>query len=111
VTLTVRDRQSRDVYEVTLDADTGHVVDATALRAQDREAAERHTALEPRLRAFLLRHPHVPGLEVLVTRADGTLNRVTTDPAGVVALADDPTVVQVRGAGDTVVPDSGRASR
>lgn len=111
VTLTVRDRQRRDVHEVTLEQATGRVVDAAVLRTQDREALEQRTALDPLLRGFLLRHPETPSLEVLVTRADGTLNRVTTDPAGVVALADDPAVVQVRRAGDAVVRDAASGVR
>jgi hypothetical protein len=107
VTLTLRDRGSRQVLEPTVDLRSGRLVDAAGLRQRDRDAVERRTALTPRLRRLLLRHPDLPSVRVSVQRAGGGTEEVTTDAAGVLALADDPGVVGVDRRGDVVVLDGG----
>jgi hypothetical protein len=105
ITVTLRDRQSREVLEPTLDLHTGNLVDAHDLRKRDREAVERRAALAPPLRRLLLRHPDLPSLEVLVTRGRGPVERLTSDPAGILSLADDPDVVRIDSAGEAEIRD------
>jgi hypothetical protein len=105
ITVTLRDRQTREILEPTLDLQTGNLVDAHELRNRDREAVERRTALAPGLRRLLLRHPDLPSLDVLVTRTGGSTERLTSHPADILALADNPAVVHIDSSGDTEIPD------
>jgi hypothetical protein len=105
ITVTLRDRQSKEILEPTLDLQTGNLVDAHELRKREREAVERRTALAPRLRRLLLRHPDLPSLEVLVTRTGGSTERVTTNPADILALADNPAVVRIDSSGEAEILD------
>lgn len=105
LTVTLRDRVSREVLEPTVDLDTGVLVDADELRARDREAVERRPTIAPRLRGLLLRHPGLPAFEVLVAHVGGEIERVTSDATGVLVLADDPDVSRVDVAGETEIPD------
>jgi hypothetical protein len=105
LTVTVRDRQTRQVLEPTVDLVTGRLVDASALRERDRAALERRPALTAPLRRLLLRHPDLPRLDVLVRRRDGGVETVATDVDGVLALADDPDVVRIELHGDALVQD------
>lgn len=105
VVVTVRDRGSGAVLDVALDERTGRLVEAADLQERDRSAIERRTALSPRLRRLLLRHPGLEAFDVTVTGRDGEVTRERAGAAGVIALADDPRVVRVEPTGDTVIPD------
>ncbi len=105
VVVTVRDRVSGAVRDVAMEERTGRVADAAELRERDRSALDQRSALSPRLRRILLRHPGLDAVDVTVTHRDGAVTRERTGTAGVVALADDPRVVRVEPAGDTVIPD------
>lgn len=106
VTVTVRDRTTREVLEPTLDLDTDTAVDADALRRLDRAAAEQRRALTPDLRDLLLRHPDLRRIEVRATRADGSTDALVTDAPGVASLADAPDVVRIALATDPEILDS-----
>jgi hypothetical protein len=105
LTLTLRDRQTREVLEPSVDLRTGRVVDAAELRRRDRDAVERRTTLTPRLRRLLLRHPELPSVRVRVQRGGQVAEQVTTDAAGVLALADEEGVLGVDRHGDVVILD------
>ena len=105
VVVTVRDRATGAVRDVAIEEQTGRLVDAAELRERDRSAIDQRSALSPRLRRLLLRHPGLDVVDVTVTRGDGTVTQEATGAAGVLALADDPRVVRVEPAGDTVIPD------
>lgn len=104
LTVTLRDKVSREILEPTLDLSTGLLVDATALRQRDREAVERRAALTPRLGRLLLRHPDLPTVQILVTR-HGQSEPRALDPLAVLALADAPDVTQLDVAVDPEIPD------
>ena len=110
-TVTVRDRRSREVLEVTIDRANGVAVDQAALRSQDQQAARAWPALTPGLRDLLLRHPDLNRIEVTVSRSGGAVEHWVGDAAGVVALAGDPDVVNVDLAADPEILDAGTGSR
>jgi len=105
VTVTLRDKVSREVLEPTLDLTNGRLVYAERLRAADRAAADEHTSLSPGLRSLLLRHPDVVALTVVATRSGGTTELFTGDAAQVLALADATDVSSVDVAGDVEIRD------
>ncbi|HEX6683900.1 MAG TPA: hypothetical protein VF062_13945 [Candidatus Limnocylindrales bacterium] len=104
-TLTLRDRDTGQILEPTVDLATGRIVDATEIRQRERDAIERRGALTARLRRLLLRHPDVGEIQVQVTKTHGAQSQVVTDPAGVLGLADDPDVVRVDTTGEVEVFD------
>jgi hypothetical protein len=106
-TVVVRDRGAGTTVEATLDAATGERVDPAELRRRDRELADRiGTALDPLLRDLLLRHPDLPTVRTLVTRADGTREVVRASPADIVVLAQEPDVTRIELAEDPEILDS-----
>lgn len=105
VTLTLRDRATREVLEPTVDLRTGRVVNATELKQRDRDAIERRSALTPRLRRLLLRHPDLTEVHVEVTNSLGGQRRIIVDSVGVLGLADGPDVVRVDTIEETEIPD------
>jgi len=106
-TVVVRDRSAGTTVEATLDAATGERVDPAELRRRDRELADRiGTALDAPLRDLLLRHPDLPTVRALVTRADGTREVVRASPAAVVALAQESDVARIELAEDPEILDS-----
>ena len=104
LTVTLRDKVSREVIEPTLDLTTRELVDATALRQRDQEAVQRRAALTPRLGRLLLRHPDLPTVEVLVIRR-GRTERVILNPVAILTLADAPDVTQLDVAVDPEIRD------
>lgn len=104
LTVTLRDKVSREVLEPTLDLTTGELVDATALRQRDQETVQRRAALTPRLGRLLLRHPDLPTVDVLVIRR-GQTERVVLNPVAILAVADDPDVTQLDVAVDPEIRD------
>lgn len=105
LTVTLRDRVTREILEPTLDLEAGTLIDADELRTRDREEVDARTAIAPRLRRLLLRHPGLPPFEVLVVRTGGETERVSSDAAGVLVLADDPEVSRVDIVGETEIRD------
>lgn len=105
LTVTLRDRVTREVLEPTIDLTNATLVDAERLRAADRAAADEYTALSPGLRSLLLRHPDLVALTVLATRSGGTTELFTGDAARVLALAEAPDVTTVDVADDVEIQD------
>jgi hypothetical protein len=105
LTVTLRDKTTGEILEPTIDVTNGMLVDPRRLREKDRAAAAGYTALTPRLRDLLLRHPHLAAFTVAVRRTGGETERFTVDAAQVLALAQAPDVVGLDIAEDVVVPD------
>jgi len=105
VTLTLRDRGTREVFDVTVSPGTGEVHRREDLRSRDREAAARVVTLDPGLRSLLLRHPGLDALLVRVT-SDSRSRRLTASAADVVSLAREPGVRRVELLAEPEVPDS-----
>lgn len=106
-TVVVRDRNTGDTLEATLDVDSGDRVDAAELRRRNREVGELEgEALDPALHDLLLRHPELPAIRVVVTRE--TAHDKTAFQASaidVAALARDPDVTRIELADDVEVLD------
>ncbi len=65
IELELRDQESAEVLAVTVDADTGELVDPELLRQQDRELALAVGArLDPDLRELMLAHPELEAVRV-----------------------------------------------
>ena len=105
VTVTVRDRRTRQVSDVTLSLATGERHASEDLRAQDRAAGAALTALAPGLRALMLRHPGLPELRVRVVSATGA-REVWASVREVAALAGNGDVIRVDLLGEPEVPDA-----
>jgi hypothetical protein len=105
LTMTLRDRTTGEMLEPTIDLTNGMLADARRLREKDRAAAAGYTALTPRLRDLLLRHPHLAAVAVAIRRTGGATARFTGDARQVLALAQAPDVVELDIAEDVVVPD------
>jgi hypothetical protein len=106
-TVVVRDRTTGETLETTLGVENGEPVDAAELRRRDREVAEREgAALDARLRELLLRHPELPAIRVVVTRAAASERSPLQAGAGdIVAIARDPDVTRIELAEDPEVLD------
>lgn len=105
VTVTVRDRRTRQVSDVTVSLATGERHASEDLRAQDRKAGAALTTLAPDLRALMLRHPGLPDLRVRVISATGA-REIHASVREVVALAGNGDVVRVDLLGEPEVPDA-----
>lgn len=107
-TVTVRDRESGQVRDVTVEVASGDAADPGDLRRLDRELASRRApALSPELRDLLLRHPELAQVQVWVTRG-GQAERqlVTTSARDAAQLAEEASVVRVDLAEDPIILDS-----
>jgi hypothetical protein len=106
-TVVVRDRTTGETLEATLGVEDGERVDAAELRRRDREVAEREgTALDPRLRELLLRHPELAAMRVVVTRGtDGERSPLQAGAREIVAMAGDPDVTRIELAEDPEIID------
>ena len=86
LTVTLRDKVSREILEPTLDLTNGSLVDAPRLRAADIAAADEHTSLSPGLRSLLRRRPDTGRAHRGGDPLRGTPELFTGDPAQVLAL-------------------------
>lgn len=106
-TVVVRDRNTGDTLEATLDADSGEHVDAAELRRRNREVGELEgAALDPGLRDLLVRHPELPAIRVVVTRETGSdKTAIEASAIEVAALARNPEVTRIELTGDVEILD------
>jgi hypothetical protein len=106
-TIVVRDRDSGETLEATLDAATGEQADPAELRRRDREvAAGLGRRLSPELRELVLRHPELQTLHVAVTReGDPEPMTVRAGARELVALAGQPDVVGIELLEEPVILD------
>jgi hypothetical protein len=107
-TVTVRDRDSGQIRDVTVEVISGDVADPLALRRQDSELASTHApALSPALRDLLLRHPELTKVRIWVTGDQESPRQLLTASArDAVRLAADTAVVRIDLAEDPVVVDA-----
>lgn len=106
-TVTVRDRDSGQVRDVTVEIHSGDVSDPISLRRQDSDLAATHApALSPVLQDLLLRHPELSQVRVWVTgHQESSRQLLTTSARAAARLAADPAVMRVDLAEDPVVLD------
>lgn len=109
--IVLRDRESGEVFEVTV-SDRGQLVEAGDLDASNRRAAaQRASVLEGKLSSLLLRHPELPRVWVRITRtAQASIGsqapvEAVMSAREVAALADDPTVTRIAVLDDPVILD------
>lgn len=111
--LVLRDRVSREVFEITVSAD-GRLVDVEALAARNRAvAAERASVLDDELSSLLLRHPELERLRVAVSHAAAARHQAAPRPVEAVLsarevaeLSGDPTVHRIVLLDDPVILDA-----
>ena len=105
--VTVRDRGSGQIRDVTVEAGSGYVADPRSLRRQDSDLARTNApALSPELRDLLLRHPELSQVRVWVTsHQESSRQPLTTSARAAARLAADPAVVRIDLAEDPVIPD------
>jgi hypothetical protein len=106
-TVVVRDRNTGETLEATLDVDSGEPVDAAELRRRNREVGELEgEALDPALRDLLLRHPELPAIGVVVTRETVRgKSALRASAIEIVAFARDPDVTRIELADDVEILD------
>jgi hypothetical protein len=107
-TVTVRDRDSGQIHNVTVEVISGEVADPQAMRRQDSDLATlRASALSAELRELLLRHPELASVRVWVTEDRQAPRQLLTMSARDVArLAEDTAVLRIDLAEDPVVVDA-----
>jgi|SRR5215211_2325341 len=107
-TVTVRDRDSGQLHNITVEVISGEVADPQALRRQDSDlATTRASALSVELRELLLRHPELASVRVWVTEDRQTPRQLlTTSARDVARLAEDTAVLRIDLAEDPVVVDA-----
>jgi hypothetical protein len=96
-TVTVGDRDSGQLHDVTVEVASGNAADPGDLRRLDREPASRRApALSPELRDLLLRHPKLAQVRAWVTR-DRQAERqlVTGSTRDAARLAEEASVVRI----------------
>ncbi len=93
----VRDQETGETLEVTLDAASGRPVEPAELVRRDRQLAARHAhALSPALRDLALRHPDLTDVRVTVARVgDAEPTPLRADMREIIAIAQDPGVDRI----------------
>ena len=96
-TVVVRDQETGETLEVTLDAASGQPVDPAELVRRDRQlAARRAGPLSPALRDLALRHPELRDVRVAVARSgDAEPTPLRAGMREIIEIAEDPGVDRI----------------